>query len=227
MLTCIAILADLIFRSSSPEKIITGNLENILINFPKIEYNNFKVEQSLNYLEKLNLDYKPNQFDLQKYNFWVDSTLRESKTNNVNSVIVDKSKYELYLIKNGEVNLRFSIELGFNPYDDKQKEGDGCTPEGMYLIKRKLSGNQTSFYKTLFINYPNGQDLREGKTGRLIGCHGCPEIWKDERLGTKWTEGCIALSNKDIDKIFPLLDVGNRWTIVRYTSLDLNIRFGN
>lgn len=155
------------------------------------------------------------QEELKKFNEWVDSTISQSKRNNTNSIIVNKLKKKLYLIENGEIHSKYNIDLGFSPIQDKQKEGDGCTPEGMYLVQRKISQGTTNFYKAFLINYPNKQDKAKGKTGGLIEIHG------KGGLGYDWTLGCMALTDQDMDKIFPYIEEGNRITIVRDTSKEL------
>lgn len=154
--------------------------------------------------------------ELKEFDKWIDSTLKESEIKKTNSIIVNKLKKELYLIKSGEVHSEYPIDLGFNPIEDKQKEGDGCTPEGMYTIQRKLPLGATNFYKAFLINYPNKQDKSKGKTGGLIEVHG------HGGLGFNWTLGCMALSNEEIDKIFPYINEGDRITIVRETTRNLS-----
>jgi murein L,D-transpeptidase YafK len=152
---------------------------------------------------------------LKRYDSWVDSTLNESIRDSSNSIIVTKADNKLYLIKNGKVDSEYSIDLGYNSHDDKQKEGDGCTPEGMYLVQEKLDSRSTSFYKAFLINYPNKEDKSKGKTGSAIEIHG------NGGKGYDWTLGCMALSNEDIDEIFQHIKKGDRITIVRYASKEL------
>jgi murein L,D-transpeptidase YafK len=45
-------------------------------------------------------------------------------------IIVLKSKRQLELYSNGTLVRTYHIGLGFNPVDDKNRQGDGCTPEG-------------------------------------------------------------------------------------------------
>ena len=166
-------------------------------------------------LENLDLRYNYNLEELNKFDQWIDSTLNKSAKDSSNSIIINKSDYTLYLITNGKVESQYNIELGFNPIDDKQRQGDGCTPEGMYDVSWKREIGQTSFYRAFLINYPNEEDKAKGKTGSAIEIHG------EGGKGYNWTLGCIALSNEDMDKIFPYLKEGDKITIVKYTSRDL------
>lgn len=153
--------------------------------------------------------------ELIKFDTWIDSTLAQSARDSSNSIIVNKKERLLYLIKNGKVDSKYPIDLGFNPYDDKQVEGDGCTPEGRYLVEKKLHGGNTNFYKAFLINYPNEEDRKKGKTGGLIEIHG------EGLKGSDWTLGCMAPSNENMDKIFPFINEGDKVTIVRHTSKEL------
>lgn len=196
--------------------LVTGlvNLGNM--NYTKISLEKMLINSSENKPKDethVPLDYSPEL--LNKYNSWIDSTLIESVKNKCNSLVVDKTGKALYLIKSGKVDSKYAIELGYNPLDDKQESLDGCTPEGMYKVEKKLSPPNTNFYKAFLINYPNEEDKAKGKTGNLIEVHGGGE------QGFNWTLGCVALSNKDIDKVFPHINKEDRITIVKYTSRNL------
>ncbi len=173
-------------------------------------------------LRKLDSMYNFNLDDLDKFNYWVDSTLRESAENNSNAIIIDKSDYTLYLIKNGKTHLKYNVELGLNFNKDKQRQGDGRTPEGMYNVAQKKDIGQTDFYRAFLINYPNLEDKSKGKTGGAIEVHGSGSGKKPEEGGYKWTLGCIAMSNWDLDSIFPYIEEKDRITIVKYTTRNLD-----
>ena len=163
--------------------------------------------------------------NLKKFNTWIDSTLTQSARKNKKAIIINKSEYTLYLIDSGKVHSKYFIELGGNPFDDKYYEGDGCTPEGLYRVQEKKDKKHTIFHKAYLINYPNKQDLKNGKTGSLIEIHGGGSGKKGDDVTEEgwgnWTFGCIALSDSDMDIIFPYINKGDRITIIRYTSIDL------
>ena len=50
------------------------------------------------------------------------------------------------------------------------------TPEGLYRITWRRELGQTSFYKALLLDYPNGRDRRLGRTGSHIEIHGMDDI---------------------------------------------------
>ncbi|MEK6823833.1 MAG: L,D-transpeptidase family protein [Nanoarchaeota archaeon] len=184
----------------------------------KLENFNYQIDSIIK--EELNIDprYNFSYKELQKFNSWIDYTLKESKEKNKISIIINKSDYTLYLIEKGKIYSKYPIELGGNPFDDKQKEGDSRTPEGLYKVSKKLNEGQTAFYKGLLINYPNKEDRKADKTGSLIEIHGEGSGLEGNNGGSNWTLGCVALSNKDIDKIFPYLDGNTNIVIVRYTT---------
>jgi murein L,D-transpeptidase YafK len=123
-------------------------------------------------------------------------------------VLVDKSEKALYLYRNGQETDRFSVAFGGNPTGHKQQEGDGRTPEGRYLLDYKKE--DSSFYRAIHISYPNARDIAAAKKegvdpGGLIMIHGQRNglgwlSWITQRLN--WTDGCIAVTNGDMDKIW-------------------------
>lgn len=133
--------------------------------------------------------YHYNSKDSKKYETWI----KRCTKNNVYCLVVDKAARKLEVHKNKNKIKSYPVELGANPYDDKQKRGDFCTPEGTYKFK---VNSGTRFHKALHINYPNKEDRKKGKTGSLIEIHGSGGNSYD------WTAGCVALSNKNIDDLF-------------------------
>ncbi|VVB80008.1 L,D-transpeptidase catalytic domain [uncultured archaeon] len=165
-------------------------------------------------LSKIDPRYKFSREDLEKYRNWVKKTVDYSAKTGRPAVIIDKQAYTLYLIQNGRLAREFSIELGKNPFDDKEKEGDKRTPEGMYHV-RERKGNST-YHKALLLDYPNEEDRRKGKTGGLVEIHGEGTGYRGNQGGQNWTWGCTALSNPDIETIFSSMNKGDPITIVKY-----------
>jgi len=126
-------------------------------------------------------------------------------------VIIKKSARMLYLSSAGEIFQKYHITLGKIPVGDKEVEGDMKTPEGIYALDyRQLSDN---YYKSLHISYPNTEDKAHAKTlgqsaGGMIMIHGTPPSWSLSPYGDwmnvliDWTEGCIAMSNDDMDEVW-------------------------
>ncbi len=129
-------------------------------------------------------------------------------------VLVVKSESKLYLKKNGEIFKSFDVVFGRNPKGHKQKQGDGRTPEGRYVLDYKKE--DSSFYKAIHISYPNHSDKKKAqrkgvRPGGQIMIHGQKNGWGWLSFFNQcfdWTEGCIALSNGDMDIIWDTVDVG-------------------
>ncbi len=129
-------------------------------------------------------------------------------------VRVVKSESKLYLIKSGKIIKEYHVAFGANPKGHKQQEGDERTPEGKYILDYKKS--DSSFYKSIHISYPNEQDKIRAKEagvdpGGLIMIHGQKNGlgflgFITQRLN--WTDGCIAVTNSEMDEIWQAVDVG-------------------
>jgi murein L,D-transpeptidase YafK len=147
-------------------------------------------------------------------------------------LVIDKLRYKLYLVNKGNTEISLPIELGFNPIDDKRKEGDGCTPEGIYKITEKRDVGKTKFYRGFMLNYPNELDKKEfalmrtsgdipqdASIGGQIMIHGHGSGNDPNNGGSNWTLGCVALSNEDVDEIFEYIGVGTSVVIVKTCSV--------
>jgi len=175
-------------------------------------------EKDLLYGSNLDEEYHFSIKLLIKNNNLIKQSIEESKNEQTNIIIVNKAEYTIYLIEKGKCIFKFPVELGADPYNDKSYEGDLSTPEGIYKIRKKLNENQSSYYKAFLLNYPNKSDLKKGKTGSLIEIHGYGTGKRPNEGGENWTAGCIALSNKNMDKIYPYINVGDKVVIVKYSN---------
>lgn len=132
----------------------------------------------------------------------------------IDLVRVIKSEHKLQLMTKGKVEYEFHVALGANPKGHKQQEGDERTPEGVYILDFKK--DDSAFYKALHISYPNAKDILQAKRkgvspGGQIMIHG-----QKNGLGWlslisqrfDWTDGCIALSNADMDIVWKLVNAG-------------------
>ena len=148
-------------------------------------------------------------------------------------IVVYKSARKLEFYSDQKLLRTYRVGLGFNPVPDKQKEGDGATPEGEFYIFVK--NNQSSYFLSLGVSYPNLEDaergLRDGlinktqydtiveairkkvgppqytKLGGLIYIHG-------HGSSRDWTWGCVALENADIKELYNVVSVGTPVTIL-------------
>jgi len=134
----------------------------------------------------------------------------------VDQIIVVKSKRTMTLMHHDQVVKSYRVALGTVPVGAKQKHGDHKTPEGDYIINGK--NPHSRFHLALRISYPNTVDrqraLKMGvPTGGDVMIHGVmPEYaWLGTRQSeTDWTDGCIAVSNSEIEEIFKLVPVGTK-----------------
>jgi hypothetical protein len=152
---------------------------------------------------------------------WADLTINESKKNRDYSIIIDKFSRKCFIYNNGIKKYEFEAELGKNWVGDKRVKGDMATPEGMYKISKKFDGRKTKYYKALLLDYPNDEDkekfrseIEHGSLPASAKIGGLIEIHGNGGKGIDWTEGCIALTDKEMDVIYKIARVGTPVTIV-------------
>ncbi len=134
----------------------------------------------------------------------------------IDLVKVDKSENKMYLLDNGKIIKEYHVSFGASPKGHKEQEGDQKTPEGIYTLDYKKE--DSSFYRAMHVSYPNQADLDNAKSkgvsaGGFIMVHG-----QKNKLGWlsgmiqqfNWTDGCIALTNKEMDEFMSLVKVGTK-----------------
>ena len=135
----------------------------------------------------------------------------------IDKIVVYKKKRRMYTYAKGKLVNEFRISLGKNgDKGNKVKAGDYRTPEGSYQIVRKKCDNR--LYKSLMISYPSAADkaraTKKGvSTGGYITIHGQPKWNADGRgdnytLSRDWTEGCMAVPNAAMDKLWHAVSNG-------------------
>ncbi|MGE0653563.1 MAG: murein L,D-transpeptidase family protein [Alphaproteobacteria bacterium] len=130
----------------------------------------------------------------------------------VDRVLVFKERRRLYLMSRDTIVETMPIALGGNPVGPKHEEGDKRTPEGVYLLDWRNANSR--FYKSLHISYPNAQDVERAhaagvQPGGNVMIHGLPNGmgWYGETHALNdWTDGCIAVTNEQMDMIWRLVD---------------------
>jgi hypothetical protein len=163
----------------------------------------------------------------KRYPSWkrnTDMAIAESLQNNNYAIIIDKFSRKCHIYLSGIKKYDFDAELGSNWVGDKRHRGDNATPEGVYRVSGKFSGARTKFYKALLIDYPNEIDKQRFRTekangslplsasiGELIEIHG------GGGRGMDWTEGCIALTDEEMDLIYSKINIGTPVIIVGST----------
>jgi murein L,D-transpeptidase YafK len=136
-----------------------------------------------------------------------------SRAHSVDLVKVDKSDRTLSLMSQGREIAKFHIVLGGNPIGPKQREGDQRTPEGRYILDFKKQ--DSAFFRAIHISYPSQADLLRAE--RLGVSPGGSIMIHGQKNGLGWlstlsqqfdsTDGCIALSNEDIQRVWDLVQV--------------------
>jgi murein L,D-transpeptidase YafK len=108
----------------------------------------------------------------------------------------------------------FKATFGAEPKGHKRQEGDERTPEGRYALDSKNASSE--YYKAIHISYPNAQDVAAAKArgikpGGQIMVHGQKNGFgwlAPIAQWFNWTDGCVAVTNKDMDTIWKSVDVG-------------------
>ena len=150
-------------------------------------------------------------------------------------ILVSKRKKQLYLYQGQRLLMRFNADFGFNVYSDKVKRGSEGerdhwrTPEGVFYVVNRNPRSQ--YYKAFLLNYPNAEDAERGLGSGLINQGEHDAIMEAERrnttppmntllggmieihgegtgLSTNWTQGCVAIRNEDIDRLWDIVQVG-------------------
>jgi murein L,D-transpeptidase YafK len=130
------------------------------------------------------------------------------------AVLVLKSKRQLLLLRDGSVLRSFHIALGRNPRGAKIEEGDGRTPEGHYVLDWR--NPESRYYRSIHISYPSPSDVERAQAlgvspGSEIMIHGLPNGLGPigpAHVRSDWTEGCIAVTDAEMDEIWAMVDSG-------------------
>ena len=136
------------------------------------------------------------------------------------SVVVEKSLRRLTVFSAGLPARTYDVALGKRPSGRKERAGDFRTPEGLYFIDARNPASQ--FHRGLHVSYPNADDVARARatgtrTGGDIMIHGLPN--GQGRVGashraTDWTNGCVAVTNQEIEEIWESVPVGTPVRIV-------------
>ncbi|RZL37692.1 MAG: hypothetical protein EOO96_04545 [Pedobacter sp.] len=151
------------------------------------------------------------------YNYYPEPEL--AKDASIDSLVVDKSENRMIVFEQGKLLKTYKVSFGANPVGHKEFEGDEKTPEGIYIINDK--NPNSGYYKNLGVSYPNKADMENAKkvgkpAGGDIKIHGLRNgigfIHKFQRW-FNWTNGCIALTNNEVDELYSSVKIGARINI--------------
>lgn len=138
----------------------------------------------------------------------------EPRAMQADSILILKKDHVMELLAGGKVIRTYKVALGQGGLAPKQREGDGRTPEGHYVIDAK--NEHSHYHKALHVSYPNAEDRRRADRqgvppGGAIMIHGLPNgkgwVGGGHRL-YDWTLGCIAVTDEEIDEIWELVPAG-------------------
>lgn len=148
---------------------------------------------------------------------------------------VSKQERRVYLYQGTQLLETVRADFGYNAFADKERRGSERdrdhwrTPEGTFYVVSK--NPRSKFYKALVLNYPTQEDaergLRQGlitssQHEAIVAAHqqremppmntalgGWIEIHGDGTGGrTDWTQGCVAIQNDDMDRLWQRAEVG-------------------
>ena len=139
-----------------------------------------------------------------------------TSTSQADKIVIVKSTRTMTLLSRDKILKTYKVALGTAPLGPKQVEGDHKTPEGNYVIDAKNA--QSRFHLSLHISYPSPADRQRARKlgvrpGGAIMIHGLAPSFA--YLGplhrqTDWTDGCIAVTNAEIEEIWTLVPLGTR-----------------
>lgn len=142
---------------------------------------------------------------------WADTS---SPVLKIDRIVIVKSTREMTLMRGGRVVKTYKVALGTVPVGAKQRQGDHKTPEGNYTVDSKIEHSQ--FYRALHLSYPSAADRERAKKmgvspGGDVEVHGLGEKYGWVGAAHReydWTDGCVAVTNQEIDEIWPMVAVG-------------------
>lgn len=129
-------------------------------------------------------------------------------------IVVLKKERTLQLLSHGRMIKSYKVALGGNPVGPKTQRGDHKTPEGVYILDSRNAHSQ--FYRSIHISYPNAHDRAAARArgvspGGDVFVHGLPNGYRwvgaQHRL-KDWTDGCIAVTDQEIEEIWAAVDNG-------------------
>lgn len=141
------------------------------------------------------------------------------------SIVIKKREGIVELFCAGAKRGDYLATFGQNPVGPKLQQGDEKTPEGRYFVSSRVETPR--FHRFLGVSYPNADDVRRSRglgitqLGGGIGIHGVQKskatlarVWLSvgHTLGLNrlWgpTDGCIGVSNQDIEALYDAVRVG-------------------
>lgn len=150
-------------------------------------------------------------------------------------ILVSRANKTLYVYRGTELYRKYAADFGYNDFADKERRGSSLepdhwrTPVGAFFVAGKNPRSQ--YYKALVLNYPTARHAERGLRSRLISEAQYDAIVRAEEefrmppmntlLGgwieihghgtgarINWTQGCVAIQDRQMDEIWSLTHVG-------------------
>jgi murein L,D-transpeptidase YafK len=146
----------------------------------------------------------------------LESAMSRPRTYSADSIVLDKSERRLTMFHQGREVRVYDVALGKNPVGPKTRRGDGRTPEGLYFIEGR--NPESKYHLSLRISYPAAKDQENAARRRVspggdIMIHGLPTAFSNVgalHRQQDWTEGCVAVTNEEIEEIWRAVPNGAR-----------------
>jgi murein L,D-transpeptidase YafK len=135
-------------------------------------------------------------------------------TGAVERIVIEKAARRMQLFQDGKPVRTYQIALGFSPAGDKERQGDGRTPEGEFTIDRR--NDKSAFHLSFGLDYPKPKDRARAteagySPGGDIFIHGQPNALPvGFKLKGDWTAGCIAVTKDEIEEIWAVTPIGTK-----------------
>jgi len=151
-------------------------------------------------------------------------------------LVIDKAVKTLRVLVEGREAGVFPVSFGIDPESDRRRAFDCATPEGVYRVSYKKE--KSRFHRALGLSYPQLANAQKGLSDGVIslrefrqirnafvksrpapcatglGCgiaiHG-GGVFRGSggSRNRDWTEGCVALDDGDMDRLFGWCRVGD------------------
>jgi murein L,D-transpeptidase YafK len=130
------------------------------------------------------------------------------------SVVIEKKARRLTLYHQGRPLRSYLVALGANPVGDKRFAGDRRTPEGVFFIDYKHE--KSDYHLAMHISYPDSSHRARAEAAGMspggdIMIHGLKNGQGSSgafHRTVDWTDGCIALTDEEIEGMWSAVMVG-------------------
>lgn len=202
-----------IFIEDAEEALEKGDFDTAEIKLANVGIYHKSAEKSISKTVFRYLD----QSQIERWRRTAESVVAESARSGGIALVVLKLDRKLLVYRSGKLIQTYPIGIGTNGLADKLYVGDKATPEGRYLISKKIPNSR--YYKALLFNYPNEEDRRRFSSAKKRGL-----IPRGRGIGgnvefhgggpDSVTEGCISLDNNIMDRLYSISGVGTPVAIV-------------